>query len=526
MQNRGYASVRLAHGELARNLAWTPFLGNAAQPEMHTLPAQTHATVHDVLLWVDLHENDVPALVSEPFMPPVSMTRWRVYFYYQTTMKPDEYWKNEGKFWNKDVQAFLNKNDGVNEAVAKITSSGDSPEQKVTKIYSVISSMKHPLSDGAFSKERGYPLEYRSPDCIMASGIVGIAESGGTGGCVQDQSSPVDQKRKNRGVKDILAEGGGSHNDLNRLFVAMVRAAGLPASLIWVPDRSEQAFLKDYLSTDQLDGEIAIVQLNGKDVFLDPGTKFCPYGIVDWRYSSSMGLRQTASGADLSETPALDYQQSLVTRKTDLTLDSKQGLSGTVALFLKGVPAMLRRQATDGLDASAKKKLLENELASLLGPQSEVELVSSPDWDSTDPALMAQFRIKIQVSTNDPRTINLPQYVLYANDKVLFPSPTRNNAIEFRYPWQEADEVRVSLPSGFSVAKLPPDESFGLPYARYRVQRKQEAPDKIYARRDFIMGTNFLLPDKYKEVKDFFDKINADDLQPAVLTPSTNAAAR
>jgi hypothetical protein len=139
---------------------------------------------------------------------------------------------------------------------------------------------------------------------------------------------------------------------------------------------------------------------------------------------------------------------------------------------------------------------------------------------------MAQFRIKIQVSTNDPRTINLPQYVLYANDKVLFPSPTRNNAIEFRYPWQEADEVRVSLPSGFSVAKLPPDESFGLPYARYRVQRKQEAPDKIYARRDFIMGTNFLLPDKYKEVKDFFDKINADDLQPAVLTPSTNAAAR
>jgi hypothetical protein len=58
------------------------------------------------------------------------------------------------------------------------------------------------------------------------------------------------------------------------------------------------------------------------------------------------------------------------------------------------------------------------------------------------------------------------------------------------------------------------------------VQRKQEAPDKLYARRDFIMGTNLLLPDKYKEVKDFFDRINADDTQPAVLTLSTNAAGQ
>lgn len=527
MQNRGYASVRLPNGELARNLAWTPFLGTDAKPEMHTLPAQTHATIHDVLLWVDLHENDVPAVVSEPFMPPVSMTRWRVYFYYQTTMKPDEFWRNQGKFWNKDVQRFLEKNDGVADSVVKITSKSDSDERNVKSIYSVVAALKHDTPNAAYSKERGYPLEYRSAECVMASGIVGIADSGGTGGCVQDQASPVDQKRRNRGVKDVLTESGGSHNELNRLFVAMVRAAGIPASLIWVTDRSEQAFLRDYMSTDQLDGEIAVVQLNNKDIFLDPGTKFCPYGLVDWRYSSSMGLRQNGNGgADIGQTPALAYQQSLVTRKIDLSLDSQGFLSGSVALYLSGVPAMLRRQAADRLDANAKKQFLENELAALLGPQSHVELANSPDWNSADPELMAQFRIKIPVPPSDPKTLNLPEYVFHSNDKLLFPASTRSNAIEFRYPWQEADEVRVSLPPGFTVAKLPPDESFGLPYARYRVQRKQESADKLYARRDFIMGINLLLPEKYKEVKDFFDKINANDIQPAVLSLSTNAAAQ
>jgi hypothetical protein len=107
LQNRGYASVQLDHGQIARNLAWTPLLGTDAKPVMHTLPSKTHTTVHDVLLWIDLNLNDVPPVLQEPFMPPASLLKWRVYFYYQVTLNPDEYWKNEGKFWNKDVRSFF-----------------------------------------------------------------------------------------------------------------------------------------------------------------------------------------------------------------------------------------------------------------------------------------------------------------------------------------------------------------------------------------------------------------------------------
>ncbi len=302
LQNRGYASVRLDHGQLANKLAWTPFLGNGAKPEMHTLPAETHATVHDVLLWVDLSMNDIPPIVEEPFMPPVSLLRWRVYFYYQSTLDSDDYWKNEGKFWNKDVEAFLGRNEGLAAADTHIISPADTTEQKLLKIYSAVSAMKYQSTDPAYVKQRGYPLEYRSAECVMESGISGISASGGPSGCVQNESSPVDKKKLTRGVKDVLQEGGGTHDDLNRLFVAMVRAAGMTASLIWVPNRDEQAFLKDYLSTNQLDGEIAIVQIDGKDVFFDPGTKFCPYGTIAWRYSAAMGLRQNASGAEFGET--------------------------------------------------------------------------------------------------------------------------------------------------------------------------------------------------------------------------------
>jgi hypothetical protein len=514
MQNRGYVSIELDHGQRAANLAWTPFLGNGAQPEIHKLPPNTFATVHDVLLWVDLKMTDVPPLIEEPFMPPDALLKWRVYFYYQTTLKLEDYWKNEGKFWNKDVESFIEKNDGVTTATNNVISPADTAESKVQKIYAFVASLKNKSSGS--TKEKAYALEYRSPECIMESGITGIAASGGPGGCVQTQSSPVEEKKPTRGVKDVLQEGGGPHDELNRLFVAMVRAAGVPASLLCVTDRNQHAFVKEFLSTDQLDGEIAVVQFDGKDVFLDPGSKFCPYGITDWRYSSAMGLRQNPNGAVFGETPALDYKQSLVTRKADLTLDQNGTLSGTVALVFKGVPAMIRRQAADLADAATREKTLKDELTGMLREQSEVQLTNSPDWSSPEAPLVTTFRVKVVLNAANPE-LPLAQHLFQAGEKPWFPAAARTNAIDFRYPWQEADEVRVSIPSGVEVEKLASDDSLAIAYSRYRVQHKQEAADKLYARRDFIMGTGLIMPDKYKELKEFSDKINADDSQATLL---------
>jgi hypothetical protein len=65
-------------------------------------------------------------------------------------------------------------------------------------------------------------------------------------------------------------------------------------------------------ATFNLKGEIAILQLGGKDVFLDPGTKYCPYGLLDWQYSGSQGLRQSASKGttEFAASPLSDYGQA------------------------------------------------------------------------------------------------------------------------------------------------------------------------------------------------------------------------
>jgi len=44
---------------------------------------------------------NIPPLVREPYMPPIKHCL-SVNFYYKVGAKQEEFWKDEGKFWNKD----------------------------------------------------------------------------------------------------------------------------------------------------------------------------------------------------------------------------------------------------------------------------------------------------------------------------------------------------------------------------------------------------------------------------------------
>ncbi len=322
----------------------------------------------------------------------------------------------------------------------------------------------------------------------------------------------------------MLDHRSGTHDELNRLFVSMVRAAGIPASLIWVPDRSQEIFIKDLLSTSQLDAEVAIVQLNGKDVFLDPGTKFCPYGVVDWRYTGVAGLRQGPKGADIGQTPAPDYTQSVTTRMAKASLDEHGTLTGTVSLMFKGTAAMQRRQEGGKTDAEGRKKLLEDGLREILPGNSEITLTNAPDWDNTEAPLIVQFHVSCPFAVAAGKRLMLAQHLFQINEKPRFSSTARSNGIYFHVPWQEADEVHIKVPAGMEVESLAPDDIVKLEYALYQVRQKQEAPDTIFSRRDFIMGQGLFTPNEYKEIKGFFDKVKSDDDQPALVRLSPSVA--
>src|SRR5207244_3319787 len=82
--------------------------------------------------------------------------------------------------------------------------------------------------------------------------------------------------RENRGPGDVLSNGYGWRTEINRLFVALARGAGFTANVVRAATRDDLFFARQIPDSSQLDTELVIVNVGGKDRFLDPGTPFAP----------------------------------------------------------------------------------------------------------------------------------------------------------------------------------------------------------------------------------------------------------
>ena len=478
------------NGRVGQGVAWTHFLPKGQEPQLHTSVRNSFGQSVNPD-FVDLEMNDVPAFVSEPYMPPPSELKWRVEFYYRSSSKPQDFWKEEGKSWNKDVDGFLGRKKGVEQAVSEIVAGATTPDDKVFKIYYFVSRLDN--------------QSYEPARPVQETQALGI--------------KPI------RGAEDVLEQKSGDHDELNRLFVAMVHAAGIPAWLMRVPDHTQEFFQPEFLSTDQFDAEIAIVELNGKEVFLDPGTKYCPYGLLEWRYAGVEGQRQSAKGTEISAAPLSTYKDAIIQRFAKLQLTEHGTVEGTLTVGFYGLEAMNRRQEGSQTDDQGRKKMLEDEVRSWLPGGSEVTLTSIPSWQNTVAPLVADFKISSPLATSAGHRWIVPVHVLQVNETPMFAASTRQNAILFDYASDEIDEVHITIPTGMEVESLPAnDKVLMTTYAEYVTTQKQESSNGILALRQLALGTPWFKPAEYKDVKDFYDKVKAGDDQPAVLKSAAHAA--
>lgn len=331
--------------------------------------------------------------------------------------------------------------------------------------------------------------------------------------------------KPNKSAEDVLQQRSGDHDELNRLFAALVRSANIPAWMMWVPDRTVTFFDEHYLSTNQFDAEIAIVELGGKEVFLDPGTKFCPYGMLNWPYAGNRGLRQSTAGkgAEFGEVPLSTYNDAMIQRVARIKLTEEGKYEGTIVVGFTGLEALARRRTAGLTDDEGRKKALEEEVKDWLPAGSEIAMSKKPKWDDTESSVAAEFKVSGPLATSAGKRWMVPPHLFEVNQKAKFPSAQRVNALYLYYPYREIDEVHIILPTGMEVESLPVDDTVKLDYALYKTTQKMEVPGTVFSRRDLAMNGMAFPVTRYKEVKDFYDKVKTCDDQPMLLKGSPHA---
>ncbi|WP_052294628.1 MULTISPECIES: DUF3857 domain-containing protein [Acidobacterium] len=430
----------------------------------------------------DLVIKDVPALVREPHMPPVQSRSLRVLFYYAASTQSKDFWSDAGKRWSKSVDHFASDSPVIRKAVSQIVSPADTPEQKSLKIYEAV-------------------MKLDNTDYTRAHSAV--------------ENKAEGQKEKNAG--DIWLDKRGNSAQLTRLYIALARAAGLKAYDIIVSNRNDTLFDQNYLSWGQLDDELAIVMIDGKPVYLDPGNRFEDYGELAWYHCFADGVRQLDHGTAFASTPGQLYKWDVQTRSAYLTLAPDGSISGQLRIAYTGDYSRRIRQEALKNGVEQAKKDVRSYWQSQVPTGVQLKMNGFIGIDQPDEAVMAVLTVSGTMGSNAGRLRLLPADFFEANAKPVFTSPKRTMPVDLGPVYILQDQVSLNLPPNASVEGKPADNQQMLPqdgvfHVSYTAKGNQYVYDRVSA-----VAMPLYAPKSYPQLLNYFQKIAQADQQPLVL---------
>jgi hypothetical protein len=435
-----------------------------------------------------LDVENIPAFPEEEYMPPMHNYSFRTLFYYTIARTTDEYWGNEGKYWSKRVDRFIDQSK-LSSIANQMVSASDTPAQKLQKIYDAVMT----LENTTFTREHSD---------------------------VEDKALGI----KIKTAADIWGQKRGTRDEITRLFVGLTRAAGFKAYVGYVTNRDRNLFVPDYLNMAQLDDEIAIVLVDGKDQYFDPGERYAVFGNLHWKHSAAQGIRQTDKGAAVFLTPTPAYKSTSEFRNAYLEIQPDGKVTGTIRLSLTGSRALYWREFALNNDEDALKQRFTDSVQRQMPAGIEVKADHFLGLNSWTTNLQGVFKVTGSMGTATAKRIFLPATLFESTSQPLFALDKRTQPIDLDYPYAVQDDVTIKLPPAFDIESLPKDADVTYPQnAFYRAKFTRE-PGMVKSVRVMVLGNFLYTAEEYPPLKDFYQKINAKDKEPAVLQFTQSAS--
>jgi hypothetical protein len=331
--------------------------------------------------------------------------------------------------------------------------------------------------------------------------------------------------REIKNTEDILKRERGDGDQLTELFVAMARAVGLKAYVMGVSDRNERLFVQSYLSMRQIDAYIAIVTIGGKDVYFDPGERYCAAEHLSWRHAETAGIRQTDAGAELAVVPGESYKTAHTTRIADLKLDEHGQADGTVTVTYQSDPALRWRHVALTGDETKLNDELKSSMENVLPGGLDVKVVSIENLTDPDQPLKVKYEVKGAVGSSTGKRLLVPADLFVVNEKPRFSEPKRETAVDLHYARYDQDAVRFKLPDGIAVESAPEPESGKMENLAVFEVKSVKSANSVTSFRNLSVADPIFLPKEYDDLKSFYGKLETKDQETIVLTHTAPASA-
>jgi hypothetical protein len=320
-------------------------------------------------------------------------------------------------------------------------------------------------------------------------------------------------------AEDTWAQKSGSRQDITLLYLAMVRAAGLTAWDMKVVNRDRSTFAAGYLYFNQLDDDLVILSLGGKEVVLDPGEKMCPFQTVHWKHSAAGGVRQSADGRAAAVSPQQPYTANTLLRAGDVYVDDHGAITGNFRFVMSGQDALRWRQMALENDLDEVKKRFDNWLETMTPEGVEAHVDHFLGLDDPDVNLLASINATGTLGAATSKRLLLPGFFFETHSRHPFVDQVqRLEPVDMHYGEKVTDEVVFHLPAAMTVEGSPQDAKIPWPDRAVFATKIVPAPGQITIARQLARAFTFAKPEEYQSLRDFYQKIAAADQQQLVLT--------
>jgi hypothetical protein len=435
-----------------------------------------------------LDVTDIPPAPLEPFSPPLEGRAYRVAFYYVSTPDEKEFWRKDMSFWNKKLNQYIEPTSLLKSTVKETLTGAASDLDKAKRLYALTARLQNIDFD--------------------PSGEPGIGSGWIPAGSVEK----------------VLIDKKGTSNQIAYLYLAMARIAGLNPRAERIASRSRRIFSPQFRDPDQLDAVVITLNIDGKDVTLDPGTKMAPFATLHWAHSAAGGLVMSGSKVETVITPEQKLSDNAVLHVGNLTVSPQGAVSGTLKVAYIGQQALLLRQVALSNGPDVARDEINRRLSAQAPDGVEIKVDHLVNVDDPNKQLLAVVAVSGKPATQAGGRLVLPRNFFRTRESNPYPSDdSRVSPIDAHYPEQEQDQITYVLPAGFSLEGKPEDSAVKLEQdAAYQIKAKVEG-NSVTNTRVLARGFTWLDPKEYRQLRDFYQKVVATDRQELVLSPAAQA---
>lgn len=441
--------------------------------------------------------SNMPAFHEEGDMPARrNVMSWLLIYYSEDNkLSPDKYWREVGKGIYSDTKLSIKISGEIKEKAAALTEGATTDEEKAEKLFTF---------------------------CQTRMKNVNGAHSSIT---------PEERNRfkPNKTTADTLKQGMGTGVDINLLFIALANSAGLEARMARASDRSFATFTPDMANSWFMRADEVAVQIDGKWRLMDPGSGQVPYGMLRWQEEGTFALISDPKELIMMRTPVTPATKSVLSRKGIFTLSEDGLLEGDVTVDYGGHFGVEQRQLYLDETEEQVSDDLTKDLKSQYG-NAEVTNVHHANSSDGSKAVAESYHIRIpDYAQRTGKRLFLCPSVFQKGVPARYTASERKYAIQFSYPWSEADQITIKFPEGYELdhADMPAPLELGEA-GHFRVKATYTAAKRtIGFSRDlvFLQNNALLIPKTaYPTLKALFDQIHADDDHTLTLKQSSPAA--